>query len=139
MAVPAEMPLTKPELFTVATDAGVMLHVPPGTVFERRREAAWQMGILPAMGPGTGLTVIVAMAMPQEVVYETMAVPAPRDVTVPVALTVATVDGETVHVPPGDVLVSVMAPPIHTGTFPEMPAGVPPIVTVAVTLPHAAV
>jgi hypothetical protein len=75
---------------------------------------------LPVIGPGTPLTVTVLVIGPQDVAYDTVAVPAAIPVTVPVGLTVATPVGVMLQGPPGLAVLSDIVPPIHKLVGPVM-------------------
>lgn len=60
--------VTRPVGLIVATVAGAIVHVPPGTLLPSARLLPAHMGALPMMGPGAGFTVMVSVTMPQNVV-----------------------------------------------------------------------
>ncbi len=105
--MPAETPVTIPDVPTVATPVDTELHTPGPPVRSVRLVVA--MGhttsvpvMLPATGEGLIVTTTVAAAVPQLVttVYDMVEVPAEIPVTTPVALTVATPVDTELHVPP---------------------------------------
>jgi hypothetical protein len=128
VAVPAETPVTTPELFTVAT-AGLLLdHVPPvegDNVVVELMQIVFAPDILAAKFPFTVTAAVGNEAQPSDFVKVKVAVPAETPVTIPELFTVATAGLLLDHVPPveGDnVVVELMqiafAPDILAAKFP---------------------
>ncbi len=64
VAVPAPAPVTTPEELIVATEEGAQLHVPPVNELLSVLVLPMQMGALPVIVPGKGLTVTTAVTVP---------------------------------------------------------------------------
>ena len=94
--------------------------------------------MFPVIGPGEGFTVTTTVGAPHGVLYVTVAVPGATPVTTPVELMVATDVGEQLHVPPGNVLVSVNVPVAHVATLPVIGPGRALMVTILIawSVPH---
>lgn len=60
-AVPPDSVVTRPLLLTVATAAGLQLHVPPGRAQLRLTVPPWHTGALPVIGSGVALTVTTVL------------------------------------------------------------------------------
>lgn len=133
MAVPVATPVIMPPELMVATEAGVHDHVPPGVAFVTVMPAPGHKGTLPSMGPGAPFTVTMTNTLPQEFVYNTVAVPAADAVSKPEDEILATERGLTLHVPPAVAEVRSKLPPAQMGVLPEIAAG--GIVTVTVAVP----
>ena len=67
-AVPAAKPSTVPVALMVATVVGARLHVPPAAELTRVIVPPGQSGELPVIAAGAGLTVTMAVTVPQVVV-----------------------------------------------------------------------
>jgi hypothetical protein len=118
--VPLVMPVTTPVTFMVPTDGLLLLHVPPAVVHASVIVAAGQTLAAPVMAAGSAFIVTIAVAVPNDDIYDTTAVPAVMPVTTPVPLLTVTLPDALLHVPPGAVLLNVVVCPIHTFNVPVM-------------------
>jgi hypothetical protein len=123
--VPAATPETIPDEPTVATEAALLLHVPPDVASLKDMTEPAHTEDEPEMAAGTVLTVTVAVAVqPDADVYVTIDVPVATPLTMPVALPiVATPMLLLLHAPPLVASVSVVAEPTHTPVAPDTDAG----------------
>lgn len=138
--MPGAMPVTTPVGLTVATVVGAMVHTPPVGNADNDLVPPAQRGLLPVIGPGIPFTVTIEVVFPQEVWYVTVAVPADMPSTTPVGLTVATVTGVMLHVPPaGDALNGIVVP-AQNGILPVTAPGpgLMPILAVSVSKTNGA-
>lgn len=124
--MPAATPLTVPVDEPIVAMAGEPeLHMPPAVGLVSVVVEPWHTAGGPAIGNGSGLTVIVAeVAQPVPTEYEMVTVPAATPVSTPdaepmVAMPVA----PDVHVPPGVALLSEIVLPIHAPGPPVIGAG----------------
>lgn len=124
VVVSADIPPTAPPLLMVPTAVLLLLHVPPVLASESVVVEPTQTVDAPAMGSGSGLTVItlVVVATPQPLVtvYTIVSTPAVTPVTIPEASTVATRVLVLLHTPPVTEPVTVMVLPAHTAVGPDI-------------------
>ncbi len=125
--MPGDTLLTKPDDEpTVATEVLDDDQVPPSTVLESVVVFPEHIAVLPLMVPAVGdvvmVTLVVVIAVPQDVgtEYDIVAVPATMPVTTPDALIVATDVLDEAHVPPLTVLDSVDVRPVHIDVVPDI-------------------
>jgi hypothetical protein len=124
VTVPPLIPVTTPVDDTVAFVALLLLHVPPGVASASDIVLPWHTTDEPVIAAGGVPTVTIAeAAQPLDSVYTTVAVPAPKGLTTPSALIVATVAGAMDHVPPATELPRVVVPPAQTARPPVMAPG----------------
>ena len=124
MPVPA--PLTTPvPVTTEATEALLLLHVPPALASVSVTDEPVQMPLTPLMADGRSLTVTMVVVMqPVGKVYVMIVVPNATPVTTPEpATTVAIVVLSLAHVPPVEASVSDVVAPMQTLAVPVMVAG----------------
>ncbi len=101
--------------------------------------------MVPALGAGFTVTIVVADAVPQPLVtvYEIIAVPDETPVTTPVDPTVATPVVPELHEPPLPLVLNVLVPATHIFVVPVMVpalgAGLTAIVFTAKALPQPSV
>jgi hypothetical protein len=127
LAVPADTPFTNPVVFTVATLALLVLHVPPNVPSVRRLVVPVQKDVFPDIPVGKGFTVTsVAAEQPVDVImYEIVVDPAATPVTSPVLdPTVAIPVMVLVHVPPAIPSLTVVVVYGHTSGTPVIAGGV---------------
>ena len=62
MAVPADMPVTRPVEVTVATDGLLLLHVPPGVASVNSVDVPTQVDVLPEIGKMEPLVAVTVKA-----------------------------------------------------------------------------
>jgi hypothetical protein len=127
VSTPDAIPVTTPELFTVASEVNTLLHVPPEVVSVRviLEPTHTEFGpvIVPALvGVLPTVIVLVAFVVPQTLVFEYVmtAVPGLTPVTTPVLLILATAVLLLLQVPSVAVSVSKMVEPVQTNERPEM-------------------
>jgi hypothetical protein len=128
--VPGVKPATKPVTeITSATIGSLLLHIPPLVADDKITDEPAHMSDVPVIAAGTGLTVIVYVAMqPSQVVNVIVAVPAATPVIVVIEpasivgtkLTVATAVLLLVHVPQSEDIVRSIVEPAHTTLGPLM-------------------
>ena len=108
VAVPPATPYTVPvDALTVATEALLLVQVPPEAVLANTVVLPGHTVAVPVMAAGVALTVTTVPTAPQEVVYEMVAVPALTALTIPLdEPTVATLVLRLVQLPPGGASVS---------------------------------
>jgi len=123
--VPAAMPVTTPELFTLPSAMLLLLQVPPPGVDPNTVVEPVHTVSVPVIGVGIGLTVIgLDTEHPVGNVYTMESVPFATPVTTPVVEpTVANEVLVLLHVPPRDVELKVIVAPTHTVDRPAMAAG----------------
>lgn len=124
VVVPAATPDTTPELFIVATEVLLLLHVPPVVASLSEVVDPTQTLVVPSIAPGSGFTVttvVLKHVVPK--MYEITAVPKLLPVTHPVEATVATEVLLLLHVPPVVVSDKQFVPPRQMFAFPEIAAG----------------
>lgn len=147
IVVPALTLVTFPDVLTVATVGLLLLQVPPAAdsviVVVVPVQIAAVPEIAPADGNGFTVTVVVAIAEPQELVimYEIVVLPADTPVTFPEASIVATPVAEELQVPPVAASESVVELPEQSVVVPVIvPAEAPEALTVilidAATVPQ---
>ena len=149
MAVPTAAPYTLPVEDTVATEAALLVQVPPVVVFVSVVVVPVQITVEPVLTATTGVAITVSSLLtellPQLLVkvYTSVTVSAVRPVSAPVeAFMVATEGFRLLQVPPLTALVSVVEPVTHTNVLPPMAEGVVgkglTVTSVEVTaVPHA--
>ena len=124
VVVPADKPVTTPEVLTEPTAGLALLHSPPPAALVSDVLAPTHTIAVPAIVPasGIGLTVAtcVAAAVPQLLltVYDIVVVPAEKPVTTPEVLTEPTAGLVLLHAPPLVALVSEVLAPAHTIAVP---------------------
>ena len=125
VAEPAATPVTTPNGDTVAIAFAELLQTPPEAVSDNEITAPAQTLSTPAIDPASGCglttTLTVAVADPQlndVTVYDMVALPAIKPVTMPVPLTVAMPGAELTQAPPAAVSDNVMAAPTQTLSAP---------------------
>lgn len=96
------MPVTTPELFTVAFDGLVLLHTPPPVAHDSDSVLPVHNALPPVIAAGTGFIVATAVFVQYAYVYVIVDVPDDTAVIAPdVAFIVATDVLLLVHEPPG--------------------------------------
>jgi len=120
VAVPSETPVNKPAPVMDAIAGAVVLHAPPETVLDNREEIPAQTPVVPAMGPGCVVTVIVvAVPHPAAGVKLMMVVPAATPETRPETGSTLAVDTSAeAHVPLPPPSASCRAEPAQKGAAP---------------------
>lgn len=139
ITVPLANAVTTPAMLTPATGEDGILQVPPGTELLNVIALPGHRGAFPVIGPGSGFTVTITDADPQELVYKTVAVPAPTALSVPEELIVATEEGATLQAPPVAGLVSKRVPPEQTGVLPVIGPDTALTVITTVAVPQVVV
>jgi hypothetical protein len=123
--VPEDRAVTAPLARSiVATEALLLLQLPPPVVLLSVVVAPIQVTAVPEIDAGTGLTVtLVATLHPEPRKYEIVTVPAVTPVTIPEVDPTAATDGALlVHVPP-PLFDNVVAPPSQTYLIPVIAGG----------------
>jgi hypothetical protein len=122
-AIPVTIPLDEP---IVAIPPSLELHEPPLAGSVKAVADPTQTTGVPLIAPGRALTVTIAVLLHVVgSIYVMMDVPARPPVTTPVVPSiVATSVLPLVHVPPDDVLESVVVLPLHASVVPVIEAGV---------------
>ena len=128
VAVPAATPVTMPVEPIDATPGALLDQAPPEVVSDNVVVELWQIPDVPEIGAGSGFTVNTLVAVqPDERVYEIIAVPTNRPVTVAVVKmpeTDATEELPLLHVPPGVISVKEEEEPAQTSAVPVTDEGV---------------
>ena len=132
VVVPIPTLVTTPVALTVATPVLVLLHVPPAGESVRLAVPPRHMvtgdGVI---GPAPALTVTVAVAKHEPIVYDMVTVPAVTPVTTPDALTVAFAL-PALHTPPVVTSVRLTVAPVQTVAVAGV-IGVAELLTVTIT------
>jgi hypothetical protein len=124
--VPADKPLTTPAVSTDATNGALLFQTPPDAVLLRLTVSPAHTEPAPVIAPADSITLTVttrvAISVPHTftTVYDMTTVPALVPVTTPVLPTLAIAVLLLVHVPPAEVLFSVIVEPAHTVVSPEI-------------------
>ncbi len=121
LATPVAVPVEEP---IVATAVLELDHTPPLVVFVSVVLSPSQINKVPPIAAGMEFTVTVTdLTQPVESVYEISVVPAVKPATIPLVPIVATDVLLLLHVPPVDVVLSVVALPSQTDNVPVIEAG----------------
>ena len=135
-AAPVAVPVTMPPVDTVATNALLLLHVPPALTSLRLVVEPWHTDATPNIDPGNGLTVTTAVVW-QPVGNTNMIVDVPADtpVTTPLVMPIVAMPVALLLQVPGALAsVSVVVSPAHTSSVPVITAGNGFTVTIAVMI-----
>jgi hypothetical protein len=132
--VPGVTPVTRPLLFTVATDGVALLHVPPGVASLNVVDDPAQILVVPVIAASDVKTFNVEVDVQLPITYVIAVLPAAIPVTVadvPLLVIVAIVVLPLLyHVPPGVASLKVIVEPAQTLPGPVIAAGCVPTVTV---------
>jgi hypothetical protein len=134
VAVPTLMPDTLPTVFTNAIAGLLLVHIPPGSVFESMVALPSHICVIPAMFDGVGFTVIMAIDIhPVASLYVMIAVAPVTPVMIPVDEPArAMVPLLLLQVPPGVLLLNVVVEPAQNTIVPVIASGIGFTVTVVV-------
>ena len=125
--MPVAIPVAEP---IVATATFADAHMPPEVASLSVVVPPLHITVVPVMGAGLGLTVMVVLVVqPAVEVYMIVTVPGVRPVNTPPILIVPTKGLELVHAPPGVRQPTVIVLPTHTEVAPVIGAGNGAIVT----------
>lgn len=130
--VPADTPVTTPEVPTVAIAELPLTQDPPVGEDANAVVDPTHTDIVPVITDGAANTESEAVRTHPEAVYEIVAVPAAIPVTIPVEPTTAVPVALLAHVPPPVAEDNVIVAPAHTDVAPVMAAGSALTVTTAV-------
>ena len=132
VVVPIATPLTIPVVEPIsAIDELAVDQVPPAVVLDSVIVAPVQTTDTPVMAAGEVVTVTLLVDEQPASIYEMLVTPANIPVTMPVVAPIVALDVKLLdHVPPVELVVSVIVLPVHTLDNPLIDAGEGFIVTV---------